>query len=543
MKCAKCGTVNGRKERFCVDCGEPLTDHGTRTRTRKKAKSKTVLKIGAIAAGVLLVAALVVLVILNFPSGGGFETVDRVILPFTFDDETIYFLADGEKIDSRLDAEKIEDWNVSMDGTVAYFTVREEEDEMLYVLSGKDVLSVTENARQIIMSETGSAVAYVQEEELYIYRVDKMTTEKIASDVEQVCTISPDGKTIAYTGIDGQSYVYSDGKVVEMGEGVLVISLSDGGKYIYTVEENSEGDRCLCLHNLKGMIGIVAVGVKEKQPDQQPAPDTTPDEEAENVRADIPLFYTNKDHTQLIFQSRVKSGYKWYAVEKKGLEDDRHDLSGADILKPILSDNAQSYIRGNLMILGVDSVTDLVYSTADVDEENLKLVYLNDQWQTSTLVSKVNDVRIDEDGETIFYRKNDKLFSIAVEAGAQSRQLAEEVKSFQVRLDGKGLYYLDEYDILYYCKNGGQPQQVAEEVTTFYVTADGYVLYTDEYSLYSAKGADKQRTLVEDFRPGYVLAEADCTYYVANEDDSMTVYAANGGVKFQKLGVLLEEAK
>lgn len=572
MKCANCGTENEELETVCVYCGEPLDAQEESPKKGKKVKhsqkksshfsGKKLVKPLAVVAAVLVVVILAVLVVSSFTSGGKFDMIDRTALPVIFDDETIYFLTDGGKIDSRLDAEGIKEWNASMDGNVAYFTAQEEEDVMVYVLAGENVYPVTENVDQILMAETGSALAYVLEEELYVYTVDKKTTEKVVSDVEKIVTISPDGKTLAYVGLDGFSYVINDGKVVEIGEDVTVISVSDGGKYIYTIEENEEGDTCLVLRNLKGVVGVVAVGVKDTQtatPGAGNNGNTTgdnngttddgnkneggdqPSAQTTTTNVTIPLFYTNKDHTQLIFQAQGRSGYKWYAVEKKELEDEKHDLSGADLLRPVMPAQAQSYTRGDLMILGMDSISDMVYSAADAEDESLKLVYINQKWETSTLVSKVTNVQVGEDGENVFYVKNARLFTISAEAGAQSLQVADDVKSFQVTSDGKGVYFVDEDDCLYYSKSSGSAKMVAEGVDALYITQDGYALFTFEDSLYGVKGTGKVETLVEDFTGGQVWIAAECTYYVVDEDDSMTVYAATRGVKFEKLGVLLEE--
>lgn len=551
MKCANCGTVNSEQETVCKYCGEPLKNEektrqertGRKPSSGKKLPVKALVAVGAVVLAVLLI----VIVAMNLPSGGGdYHVADRTVLPVTFDDDTIYFLAGGDKIDSRLDSDEIIDWVSSMDGGVVYFSAKEGSDIMVYVLSGKSVLPVTENVDQVLLSESGAALAYVLDEELYLYRVEKKTTEKLASDVEQIITISPDGETVAYMSTDDVCYIQSGKSVLEMGEDITVVSVSDEGKYIYTIEEDEDGQMCLNLYNMKGSVGVVATGVKYEQ---SPVSTTPTDKEGSNTTENVtdtvvaPLFYTNADHSQLIFQAEARSGYKWYAAEKNGLEDDNHDLTAADLLTPVLPSNVQTCTRQDLKVLGVDSLSDALYTTSNVDDESMKMVYVDADWQTATLVSKVTNVQIDVNGELAYYMKNGSVHCVEVSAGAQPKTLAEEVASYQVSSDGKGIYYMNGYSELYYQKTEGQARQVYEDVDEYYVNKDGYVLFTSEYGLYCAKGADSVQTLTEEFETGYVMVTADCTYYVVEEDDSLNIYAASSGVKFQKLGVLLDETE
>lgn len=552
MKCANCGTVNSEQETVCKYCGEPLkNEEKTRQeRTGRKPSSGKKLPVKALAAvgGVVLAILLIVIVAVNLPGGGSgdYYIADRTVLPVIFDDDTIYFLADGEKIDSRLDADEIIDWEPSMDGNVVYFSAKEGSDTMAYVLSGKSILTVTDNADQVLLSESGAALAYVQDEELYLYRVAKKTAEKLASDVEQIIAISPDGETVAYMSIDDVCYIQSGKNTLEMGEDITVISVSNEGKYIYTIEEDEEGRMCLNLYNMKGSVGVVATGVKDVQtvipvlPDEGQQGSTG---EKAALTVDVPLFYTNADHSQLIFQAEAKSGYKWYVTEKEGQEDNKHDLTAADLLKPVLPANVQTYTRGDLTVLGVDSLNDALYSTSNAKDESMKMVYVDKDWQTATLVSKVTEIQIDLTGELAYYMKNGSVYSVEVSAGAQPKTLADEVASYKVSSNGKGIYYMDDYGVLFYQKTDGQSKQVYEDVDEYYVNKDGYVLFTSEYGLYCAKGADSVQTLTEDFETGYVMVTADCTYYVVEEDDSLNIYAASSGMKFQKLGVLLDETE
>lgn len=485
----------------------------------RSVSKKTWIMIAGITAAVLVLLVLIVVVSSNMSAGGKFDMMDREVIYKAFDDETIYFLTNGEKVDSRLDAEKLESWNTSMDGNVAYFTVKEGKDVVLYVLSGKDVLYVTENADQVMMTETGSAVAYIENEELYLYDVNKASAEKVATEVESLMTISPDGKTVAFMGLDDMTYLCNEGKLTEMTEETTVVSISNGGKYIYCIEMNEEDVPCLYLYNLKGNVGLVA----------------------EDVNTENATFYTNKEHTQLIFQAMGRSDYKWYAVEKKELEDEKHDLSSTDLFAPVVPVGAQRYDRDGLIVLGVESLSGMAYSTADVDDETAKLVFVNSGWETSILVSKVTNIQINANGDKIYYMKSGRLFSIEAKARAQSNQLADDVVSYVITSDGKTVYYIDENEILYYQK-GEKNLELSEDVQQLYVTHDGYALFVSEDSLYSADGS-KTSTVVDDFEAGYVITAADCTYYAVEEDASLTFYISANGLKFKDIGVLLEDSK
>lgn len=472
-------------------------------------------KVIALIAGGLALIVILMIVLSSLSSGGKFEMLDRELLPANFGDkDSLHFFVGGKKLDTKLDAESFNDWKSSMDGKVAWFTVDEEEDEVLYVLDGESILWVAENPQQITMSATGAALAYIADEELCLYTVDKKSSERIASDITTVMAISPDGKTVAYTDGDGLCYIYNDGKTFDLAEDVTVLSVSDGGKYIYCIGEDEEENTCLYLYSTKGQQGLVASGVNT-------------DEDA--------VFYTNKDHSQLIFQAEGKSGYKWYAVEKNELEDDRHTLNSADHFDPLTPENAQIYHSGSLMVLGVENLTDMVYCSSDKDDTTMKLIHVSGNWETSTLVSKVTEAQIGEDGKTIYYAKVDKLFTIEATAGAQSEQLADKIKSFTVTSDGAGVYYLNEEGVAFYQK-GSKVEQIGEEVEELIVTSDGYALFVSNGSLYSSNRGGKVQTVVDDFLGGSVEVCADGTYYRVADGDSYIVYGASDGIKFEELG-------
>lgn len=470
--------------------------------------------IALIAGGLALVVVLVILFSALSSGGSKFDMIDRELLLADLGErDSLHFYVGGKMLDTRQDTEDFNDWQVSMDGQVAWFLVEEKKDEeVLYVLNDEDILYVVENPQQILMSETGTALAYIAEDELFLYTVDKKSSENIAADVTNIFAISPDGKTVAYTDADGLCYIYNDGKTAELMEEVTVLSVSDGGKYIYCISEDEEGADCLYLYNTKGQIGLVASGVC-----------------VENA-----IFYTNKAHTQLIFQAEGKIGNRWYAVEKDELEENVHNLNSADNFKPLIPENAQICEEGSLRVLGVDSLTEMVYQSYDVDDATMKLVYVSNQWGTSTLVSKVTEAQIGATGEMIYYAKSDRLYSIEAVAGAQSTQLAADVQSFTVTSDGEGVYYLTEEGNAFYQK-GSKAVKIGEFVEELTVTYDGYALFVSEGALYSADRSDKVKTVVADFVGGSVEAAADGTYYRIVEDDICIVYGASSGIKFERL--------
>lgn len=489
----------------------------TRRASRKSSRLPGWLngKTIALVVGCLALVVVLAIVISSFSAGGKFDMIDRELLPANFGDrDSLHFFVGGKKLDTKLDAEAFNDWKSSMNGQVAWFTVDEEEDEVLYVLDGENILWVAENPQQITMAETGAALVYIADEELCLYTVNKKSGEKIATDITDILAISPDGKTVAYTDAEGVCYIYSEGKTVSLDEDVTVLSVADGGKFIYCIGQDEENNTCLYLYTIKGQQGLVASGVNT-------------DEDA--------VFYTNKDHSQLIFQAEGKSGYRWYAVEQNELEDSRHNLNSADIFEPLIPEGAQSYNSGSLTVLGVENMTDMVYCSHDEDDTSMKLIYVSSNWETSTLVSKVTEAQIGEDGKTIYYAKGSRLFSIEAKAGAQSKQLAEKVESYAVTPDGEGVYYLNEDGVAFYQK-GNKVEQIGENVEELTVTYEGYALFVSNGSLYCSEQGDKVKTVVEDFVDGYVEAAADGTYYRISDGEYYVVYGASSGIKFEKLG-------
>lgn len=498
-------------------------------RRRPRKAGKPIGKFIAIGLAAVVLVAVVLLVINLLSSGGGYSLVDRSLRYQVFDDDTLYFLAGGEKIDSKLDAQAVIHWDAAMDGNVACFTVDEDGDEVLYLLNGEDLLYIAENPTQILMPETGTALAYIADDELSLYSLNKMSAQQVASSVTEISAVSPDGKTVAYVDNQGRTCVYSDGKTYELDSGLAVLSLADSGKYIYCVGREA-GQDCLYLYNLKGQVGLVAAGM---------------DLDA--------ACYTNADHDQLIFRAEAKSGYKWYAVKGKELEEDRHTLSGTDLFDPLCPMQLQCYEAEGLTVLGVGDLTDLVFTSRDEDDTYMKLIYLGSGWDVSVLVSQVLEAQIGSDGKTVYYKKSDRVYSITAKAGAQSTELATDVELYEICPDGSGFYYVDSQGIAYY-HNSSKTKQLCEKVYGLWVTYDGYalMLVNDNdavvsyvrTSLYSSKHGGKV-TLVDEEFYGWIEACADCTYHVqsgyhpaisAVVSWPTTLYVATKGASFTELG-------
>lgn len=526
MKCPNCGAKNDDLATRCVQCDEELPINA---QNKKRVSKKLIAAIAGIGAAlVVLVVVLALLMKGGSSSSSSFDKVKREILRCIFeDDEIVKFVYGGKKVDSRMDSEDTEDfrnWDPSMDGKSASITFREDEDNILYLYSGEKMLQIAENPQQYMMAQNGAAIAYLNEDdELYLYRTSKKGSEKITDDVQCIFALSPDGKSVAYADNDDTTYIYNDGKSRKLGDEVYVLTVSDGAKYIYGIAENEDDDDelCLNLYNTKGLVGEVSDKI---------------DYEAN--------FYTNAAHTQLIFQ--LESG-KWYAVEKKG---DRQSLgAAADYLEPLVPENTQTYTYNGsyarVWVLGVNSLSNLAYAFRDIGEGTAKISYINSEWSPSLLANKVSASpypQLNAKGTMLYFCKSDKLYCVEVKEGAETTQLAEEVKQFVVD-DNGAVYYIDEYDTLCYVKKGKEAKEIwDEDVDELYVTNDGTILFVSDDSLYTAsKGSVKKKPVVEDFVEGWIYIAADCTYYVIGEDDEYLLYAATDGVKFEKVGTMLSE--
>lgn len=452
-----------------------------------------------LAAVILLAAVLLVRGLLS----GDTSAAGRTVQPVIMDDGTLYFLTGGTLIDSHLDATQVDDWAVSMDGEVACFRLNEGNSTVVYLLHGKDVYWVAQDPRQVMLSQSGQTLAYLLDGELYLYDLDKKTAQKQLEDVAAITALSPDGRTVAYTDSAGLSHLLVSGKQTELGSGLQILSVCNGGKYAYVLEGDS-----LYLYSQKGREGLVSAGVDLSAP-----------------------IYTNETHDQLIFRAAAKSGQRWYAVGKRELEENRHDLSTAEVLEPVLAQGTPCVENPRLTALGCKSLTGLLYCGTQIGQDGGRLMYVGKDWATSTLVSNAQDVALSTDGTLVFYRKGDRVFCAEAKAGAQSDQIAQDAAKLIIAPDGKGVYYLDAAGTLYYCKRGAEAVSLLDKVQQLDVTHDGYALAQTADGLYACKRSGQTTQLATQADRVQVLANG--TYYCA---DSL-LYGAAKGIKMKELGV------
>ncbi len=551
MKCAKCNAVLEGGAKFCTLCGHPVPegvvpgdpqqfDFGKIMNTTKaffasawsKAKpacAKAWGKIKGVAKtgdeklgeklgdkkmyayagvigliGIILVVASIIAII---PNGNGFLTYNANRLRTI--DETIYVLEDGKAATVNTSAESIQDRSTSIDGKVTVF----QSEDTLYSLKGKKTKEIADNVTGYELSLYGDYVVYVEQDgddiTYYHCKVSNGKATEIfeSSDDEYlVCyAISPNGKNVAYVTVDeeyeGTLYYFNGKKSTKITKcNSAVVGLSDGGKYIYCVEESKSGKTSLMSYNKKG---------KETKIDSCDYDDG---------------FSFNLDASEIMFTSGGKTYISAKAKEPVKLASDSVYL--------ITPNHSYTYeTNANSEFLPIDTLFGHVYSSGDAaylshkkESKNIKLV-------------KGFNFTLDDSGKYLYYMDKTDLMVLKISKGEKAEDkaklIAEDVIDYRITSNRKFAYFIDEDGELSVAngKKGGKIKKISnDELDSPYFTIDSkdIVYYTCDDSVYAAKGKKAGKEIIDEAE----IYNYGGSVYFEDEDD---LYTARGTKSPKKL--------
>ena len=504
MKCNNCGTENEPGTKFCVNCGAVVQADAPSEElppvNEAPAKKGLDLKKIGIYAGIALAAVLVIVLLVNLFSGSAYPQFSQSINPlYNEDDEATTILVGGKPLKTTIPGTaNIAD--VSLDAKTALIVASEDDTRSLYTLVGSKLTEAVKelDSRKVYLSDNGAYYVYYADDAMYWGKVGSKGTKVAESDDNpDNVTLSPDGKTLAYTvsNDDGEleARLFKGKDSEKISKDLIPMVISNSGKYIYGLKQDEEGTDLYC-YNPKG--------------------------DGEKIAADVSDFYvlTNKDHTQLIFTG---SDGKSYAVVKKG-EKQKVSSSSLSMVTP---NSSQVRGCGSAVVYGVSDLRNHIFSTGDDND----LVYVNGKWEADKLVSSVSNYQMSDDGKIILYRKNDKVYSIKAKKGAEGKELADDVRGARFLPDGKSFYWKDEDGVFYFQKGTGKAKKVAEDVETMRLTHDGYLIFQSDDEWYYTKNGGKKTKLSDEISDIYT--SLDCTIY--RDEDGNYYYAAKG-MKFKK---------
>lgn len=557
MKCPKCGVENAAGSRFCEACGaelpvQPAPEPESKPSEAAEAPKNPVDQVKqlvtknkklllAVGAGLIVLIILISVIASVATSGNGFverKTVlwgaadvnskeiailsgtkllsDKIELDYDSDDEIgfVGYEPDYDDLCGELPS-------TSLTGDVGAMVGTE---NTLYVVKGKNLLTVEEGVVKYALSADGKGIAYITEEEddddyynvkrtLWLYNISKQKSVNIADDVNQFA-ISPDGKSVAYTSykVDEETYkttytLYyyngTDSTKLASGEEIAVLGVSNGGKYIYAWKRSDDGDKILYSYDKKG-------------------------EESKKIgTVSNSTVYFNTDLTQILYYNDGKT----YVSAKAG---EPNKISSQEVRMLFPSNTVGGVSTGGYgAICTVSTFYDHVYA-ADGGAWYIR----KNADKTAKLVSKAYDMRLDESGEYLYYlNSDDELYVLQVSKGSSAKdkayKLAEDVDRYIVTPDRKLVYYISDHSLYSVNgKKGGKSRQVYNDDVDnkLRMNAKGVVYFISDDALYACSNGKKAQKVMDEVK---ALDSIDGIVFA--RDDGGSLYVTDGSKKLKKV--------
>lgn len=494
-------SVNAVNESPANDSAVPVSPV-QETESKPKAFCKLPKKclIGLVGAAVVLIGVIIAIILI---CGGSkmFNPPEHFFGFMPNEDGKTEILMDAKLLDFTIDGE-VDTAYSSLDGA-GYCALTKEGD--LYYVDKSQAKKIASDIKSFRFGISGNGGAYLtKDNDLYTFTV-KGATAKIAGELNNPYYVtSPNGKCVLYTANndDGELvlYCYNGSESEQYGKNVRPIAIADGAKYAYAVTTD---DSALNVYDSKG--------------------------ERSKLADDTARYIFNQDFSQVIFTANGKLFYSAKGEQKITICKETECY-------PVQTYYNNAYHGAGCVIAPFDNLLGHVYAIGD----NLAILEKDgDEIEYSKIVTGVSDYDISEDGSTIVYKKNSKLYTVKAKAQAEPTLLAEEVTSFDTDADCKHIYYLNEDDELMYIKGTSKPQKITADIKDWAMCkTTGYVFYKDsDGALNYTKNGSKYSKIADDV---FDIAVSDSTaYYIYKTEaddesgkDEYTLYASNGNHKF-----------
>jgi len=550
FKCRHCGSDIARDTVFCANCGknvreEPANQSFDRMTVRTNNPPppnnyysnetprdsyipasqppvknnqagpldllKKHLKLVIAAAAALVVLVIAIVVIATVASGSKYLEVKASLFIDQFDD--VIHIRTGSvkaKIDGTTSGSK-----TSMDGTKAVITVKGDGGDELWYFDGKKATKIDDAIYSFKFAASGNGIAYTKEMdieegtvELWLF-TGSGKGQKITAALKlsggKYC-ISPNGKTVGYTAEKKEnSYgCFWDGKEKEIGKNKTPVAIADGGKFVYYEDSN-------------GSL-FVQKGVKDDNKNKLASGD--------NGYSGLRF---NKDLSQVVLNSDGKCYISRNGGEKKQIAS--HEISS--FITP-----ADTQSSGN--IYGIGSFANTFYNA----NSNKSVMYINNKFESNSVVKNADMSYLASDGSTLLYLKNDKVYKVNGRASNASESAVELVKKsdddisgFGMIKNGSAIYFVNTDGVLYYQKGTGKPVKVTDDFDGGdYFNKANKLFYIYEDELYVSSGGKGKKVPSIEGDVNGVTATAHYVLVTASDGNETYYYISANGAKFELIG-------
>jgi len=350
--------------------------------------------------------------------------------------------------DSRGRTFEIDGWLMysatSLDGT--RHAVLNEYGDLFFIYNG-NMRRVAQDVVMFVMSADGSTVAFITD---FSQRdnLGRLVVWQARNDAVRVVdgnalpwslAISPNGGTIGFSAYDDRGnmtcFVSVNGGTPEsIGRDRTIVAVSDRGRFVYY------------LNNANNTLNVRSNG--------------------ESVRLSTENLWGimfNRDLSEVVFVSEDST-----FISVRG--GSRERISNNSLGHVVLPMYVQRSWVGNVNILGIRTFGGNVF--AGWQNRGLTLVYLDNNFETTTLASGVVSVAMANDGETIVYADTHgtlvRLENLSrhepVETVLGTRL---QVEHFVISSDASQVYFMNSQGNLYFISGASAPSRVSTDVRPF----------------------------------------------------------------------------
>lgn len=524
MKCLKCGAENPDGSNFCQSCGTGLAKAASISETVQlnptqpnaalqpkaspKAHGSKKLPIIIIVAALLLIAVIGIIAV-SLSAGGSDILKNSRIRFFELKDDTVIAVK-GTKILYTFDSDSYRFSSCTTDGKVGTVVI----DGVLYRVTEKGTQAVVSGVPNsldgfdYIVSENGDYIVYTLDGELVWFNAKNGEKTKIERDAYRVYSVvlSPNGKSVAYSFKEAsgdKDYIcrlWENGKSFDLGKNFDVIGLSDSAKYIWLMSE----DDGFYISDKKGNREKLASDVY-----------------------DSVIF--NSDYSQALYLTDSNRAY----LTDCGADGER--VFGSDVLdfgavKRFCQYGNFDTLTGHMYLLDTYDVYELYYIDKNGESESLDIESEDYIYYSYS-----------QNGKYLYYVVSDgELYRAAVNGNGKPKNDGDKIANdvygyFRATPDGKGVYYMDDDDTLYFNK-GGDKKRIAYDVESFLMLPNGTLLFlTDDDTLCSSVNGGEKNKIADDVK--YIFTSGTgAFYYMCDYSDSSrtcSLYGTEDGSTFK----------